>query len=55
MRVRAADADITVTVNGTTTALLKNDPGRSKGHFGLQLHGGQEMLIMFKSIRIKEL
>ena len=55
MRVRAVDGDIKVIVNGTTTASLKNDSGRKKGHFGLQLHGGQEMLVMFKTIRIKEL
>jgi hypothetical protein len=55
MRVRAVNGDITVTVNGTTVALLKNDPGRTQGHFGLQLHGGQEMLVMFKVVRIKEL
>lgn len=55
MRVRAVDGDITVTVNGTTTSKLQNDPGRKQGRFGLQLHGGQEMLIMFKAVRIKEL
>lgn len=55
MRVRAVDGDITVTVNGTMTASLHNDLGKRQGHFGLQLHGGQEMLVMFKAIRIKEL
>jgi Domain of Unknown Function (DUF1080) len=55
MRVLAVNGDITVTVNGTTSADLHNDPGSKQGHFGLQLHGGQEMLVMFKVIRIKEL
>ena len=55
MRVRAVDGDITVTVNGSTSASLRNDPGRKEGPFGLQLHGGQEMLVMFKVIRVKEL
>ena len=55
MRVRAVDGDVTVTVNGTTTAALKNDPGRKQGYFGLQLHGGQDMLVMFKSVRVREL
>lgn len=55
MRVRAVNGDITVTVNGTTTASLHNDPGRKQGHFGLQLHGGQKMLVMFKVVRVKEL
>jgi hypothetical protein len=55
MQVRAVNGDITVTVNGTTTATLHNDPGRKQGYFGLQLHGGQEMLVMFKKISVKEL
>jgi hypothetical protein len=55
MRVRAVNGDITVIVNGTTAATSHNDPGRKQGHFGLQLHGGQEMLVMFKVIRVKEL
>lgn len=55
MCVRAVDGNIRVTVNGTTTADLKNDPGRKQGHFGLQLHGGQDMLVMFKSVRLKDL
>ena len=55
MSVRAVNGEITVTVNGTTTAKLHDDPGSKKGHFGLQLHGGQQMLVMFKVIRVKEL
>jgi len=54
MRVRDVNGDITVIVNGTTSATLHNDPGRKQGHFGLQLHGGQEMLVMFKVIRVKD-
>lgn len=55
MRVRAVEGDITVVVNGTTTTALKNDPGRKAGHFGLQLHGGQDMLVMYRVVRVKEL
>jgi len=55
MVVSAYGGDITVTVNGVKTAELKNDPGKwTKGHIALQLHGGNDMLVMFKDIQIKE-
>ena len=53
MTVTAQGKDITVTLNGVTTAELKNDPGRLEGHFGLQLHGGNDMHVEFKDIEIK--
>lgn len=52
MTVRAQGRDITVKLNGVTTAELKNDPGRLEGYFGLQLHGGNEMHVEFKDIQI---
>ncbi len=55
MTVTAIGGDVTVTVNGVKTAELKNDPGSRKGYFGLQLHGGQKMHVMFKDIAIKQL
>ncbi|MCP4509077.1 MAG: DUF1080 domain-containing protein, partial [Fuerstiella sp.] len=55
MTVTAVGGDVTVTVNGVRTAELKNDPSARKGYFGLQLHGGQKMNVMFKDIAIKEL
>jgi len=53
MTVTALGRDITVQLNGTTTAELKNDPGRLEGYFGLQLHGGNEMHVEFKDIEIQ--
>jgi len=53
MIVSAQGKDITVKLNGVTTAELKNDPGRLEGHFGLQLHGGNEMHVEFKDIEIQ--
>jgi hypothetical protein len=53
MTVTAKGKDVTVQLNGTTTAELKNDPGRLEGHFGLQLHGGNEMHVEFKDIEIQ--
>lgn len=55
MSVRAEGDHITVHVNGKKTAELMNDPGRKQGHIALQLHGGQDMHVLFKQVRIKEL
>jgi hypothetical protein len=55
MVVSAHGGDITVTLNGVKTAELKNDPGKwRKGHLALQLHGGNDMLVMFKDIEIRQ-
>lgn len=53
MKVRAVGKDITVWVNGIETAHLTNDPGRSAGNIALQLHGGMDMEVYFKKVRIK--
>ena len=55
MTVTAIGGNVTVTVNGVKTAELKNDPGVRKGYFGMQLHGGQKMHVLFKDIEIKVL
>lgn len=54
MEVTAKGRNVTVSVNGKVTAQLKNDKGRIIGHFGLQLHGGQDMHVEFKEIELKE-
>ena len=53
MTVTADGRDISVKLNGVTTAELKNDPGRLEGYFGLQLHGGTDMHVAFKDIEIQ--
>jgi len=50
MTVSAHGRRIVVHVNGIKTAELLNDPGRTSGHLGLQLHGGLDMHVEFKSI-----
>ncbi len=55
MNVRAKQGNILVTVNGTKTAELFNDPGRTQGHIALQLHGGMDMDVIFKEIKIREM
>jgi len=52
MTVSARGRNVTVEVNDHKTAELKDDPGRLEGHFGLQLHGGQDMHVEFKDIEI---
>jgi len=54
MTVSAHGGNIVVYVNGVKSAELKNDPGRREGHIALQLHGGQDMQVMFKDIEISE-
>ena len=55
MSVRAEGRSVVVHVNGMKTAEINNDPGRIDGHIALQLHGGQDMHVMFKDIEINNL
>jgi hypothetical protein len=52
LTVRAQGRNVEVHLNGSKTAQLADDPGRTAGHFALQLHGGQDMEVMFKDIRV---
>jgi hypothetical protein len=54
MIIVAKGKDVAVYVNGHKTAELKNDPGRTEGHIGLQLHGNMEMDVLFKDVLILE-
>lgn len=55
MKVRAVGKDITVWVNGKQSARLSNDPGRTAGRIALQLHGGMDMEVYFRKVRIKQI
>ena len=55
LRLVAEGRDARVYINGVLSAELKDDPGRLEGHFGLQLHGGQDMHVEFKELVIREL
>jgi hypothetical protein len=55
MKVRAVGKEITVWVNGKQTAHLTNDPGRTAGRIALQLHGGMDMEVYFREVRIRML
>ncbi|MHB8902022.1 MAG: 3-keto-disaccharide hydrolase [Thermoguttaceae bacterium] len=53
MEITAQGGDVTVKVNGVQSAQLKNDPSRRSGRLAMQMHAGNEMLVMFKDIQIK--
>ncbi len=55
LELNASGRNISVKINGVICSELKNDKGNTKGYFGLQLHGGQEMKVEYKDILIKEL
>lgn len=52
MAVSAHGRRILVHVNGQKSAEVKDDPGRTSGRFGLQLHGGQDVRVEFKDLEI---
>ena len=53
--ISAIGRNVVVRINGEITSELKNDKGRLKGHFAMQLHGGMDMDVKFKDIEIREL
>ena len=52
LSLSAHDGRIVVHINGQKTAELLNDKGRTSGHIGLQLHGGDTMDVEFKDLAI---
>ena len=52
MIVSAHGPHLAVKVNGTTVTDINDEKGRKDGHFALQVHGGQDVTVMFKSIDI---
>jgi hypothetical protein len=55
LRIRAVGSDVDVFINGERTASLRDDPGRTEGHLGLQLHGGQDMHVEYRSLELLDL
>ena len=53
MSITAIGGNVVVRLNGTITSELKNDRGRVKGHFAMQLHGGMDMDVLFKDIEVR--
>lgn len=52
MTVYALGRRVATDVNGHRAAELRDDPGRTEGHFALQLHGNQEVEVYFKDLEI---
>ena len=54
MTVSARGGDVVVHVNGIKSAELNNDQGKwnGEGRFALQVHGGQDVHVMFKDLEI---
>jgi hypothetical protein len=50
MTVSAHGRRVAVDVNGHRTAELREDAGRTSGHLALQVHGGQEVEVWFRSV-----
>lgn len=50
----AVGPQLTVTINGIQTAQLDDPDGRTKGVFALQLHGGQDMHVQYRDIRLRD-
>ncbi|MBN1911695.1 MAG: DUF1080 domain-containing protein, partial [Pirellulales bacterium] len=55
LSVVAIGRRMVVHLNGIKTAELLDDPGRTRGHIALQLHGGKDMDVQFKDIEVLDL
>lgn len=47
MTIRAIGPEYTVLLNGSQTVSFTDDRSRREGHIALQLHGGQDMEVLF--------
>jgi hypothetical protein len=52
LTVRAVGDTITTWLNGHQIAHLAGNAGRREGHFALQLHGGQDMLVRYRNLEV---
>lgn len=55
MTVRAVGDHYVVTLNGATITDIRDQAGRKGGIVALQLHGGMDMVVEFREIRLKQL
>ena len=52
LTVAAFGGNVEVKVNGIASAKVQDDPSRPGGSLAMQMHAGNEMLVMFKDIEI---
>jgi 3-keto-disaccharide hydrolase len=55
MKVEAIGPHVTSWINGTKAAEITDDKQRMEGLCALQIHGGQDVHVMFKDIKIEDL
>jgi len=55
MKVEAIGNRVTSWINGVKAAEITDDKQRSEGVCALQIHGGQDVHVMFKDIKIEDL
>tara|TARA_R110002096_G_scaffold376724_9_gene570514 strand:+ start:12317 stop:12919 length:603 start_codon:yes stop_codon:yes gene_type:complete len=55
MKIQAIGKQYTVWLNGKQVMTYESDTAIEEGPIGLQLHGGKDMAITFRSIRLAEL
>jgi len=55
MKIEVQGMDYVVSLNGKKVMSYTTDTGLAKGPIGLQLHGGRDMSIDFRNIRVAEL
>ena len=53
LTIAAHGPNVKVTVNGVVSAEVKDDPSRPAGQLAMQMHAGNEMLVMFKDIEMQ--
>jgi len=51
--ITAYGGNVEVKVNGITSAKLENETSRPAGQLAMQMHAGNEMLVMFKDIEVQ--
>ncbi len=55
MRIEVRGMEYAVTLNGKKVMTYKSDTGKEKGPIGLQLHGGKDMSIDYRNLKIAKL
>jgi hypothetical protein len=48
----SSNCKVRVEVNGVNTAEIDDPKGRKRGKIALQLHGGQDVPVIFKEVKV---
>ena len=55
MRIEVRGTEYAVSLNGKKVMTYKSESGKAKGPIGLQLHGGRDMAIDYRNLKVGEL